>query len=87
MHQTLEEMKITILFFGIVTDLIGESTIAFEISNDSNVYDLKNELIETYPSLKNIHEFAIAINESYANDNSILKNGDTVAIIPPVSGG
>lgn len=80
-------MKITILFFGIVTDLIGESTLTFEISNDSNVYDLKNELIETYPSLKNIHEFAIAINESYANDNSIIKNGDTVAIIPPVSGG
>lgn len=29
----------------------------------------------------------VAINEEYANENDIIQTGDTVAMIPPVSGG
>jgi len=29
----------------------------------------------------------IAVNEEYASSDQVLKEGDTVAIIPPVSGG
>jgi len=80
-------MNIQLLFFGITTDLVGETSISFELDETISVNEFKEQLRTKFPSLKNIHEFAIAVNEDYANDDLILKEGDVVAIIPPVSGG
>ena len=80
-------MKIKLLFFGITTDLIGTNALTFNLNESATVKMLKDELILNYSNLKNLHEFAIAVNEVYANDNLIIKDGDVVAIIPPVSGG
>ena len=80
-------MKIQLLFFGITSDFVGETTISYSIENTTTVENLKELLKADYPSLKNINEFAIAVNEEYANDNLIIKDGDVIAIIPPVSGG
>jgi|TARA_B110000503_G_scaffold94938_1_gene142925 molybdopterin converting factor subunit 1 len=80
-------MKITILFFGISADLIGktEQELAFENSITVGAFILI--LKEKFPQLKNINSYAIAVNEIYAENAFILKEGDVVAIIPPVSGG
>ncbi|WP_456423396.1 MoaD/ThiS family protein [Lutibacter sp.] len=80
-------MQIQLLFFGIATDLVGENTIHYNLQEKTHIKELKEALKLAYPNLKNINEFAIAVNEEYANDDLILKNGDVVAIIPPVSGG
>jgi molybdopterin converting factor small subunit len=48
---------------------------------------LKVALKDRFPNLKNLHQFAIAVNEEYADDALILNENDVVAIIPPVSGG
>ena len=80
-------IEITVLFFGITTELVGENSLKIEMKNNSSVKDCKLKLISEFPSLKNINEFAIAVNEAYAEDKLILKNNDVVAIIPPVSGG
>jgi molybdopterin converting factor subunit 1 len=80
-------MKITILFFGISADLIGktEQELAFENSITVGAFILI--LKEKFPQLKNINSYAIAVNEIYAENAFVLKEGDVVAIIPPVSGG
>jgi molybdopterin converting factor subunit 1 len=80
-------MKIQLLFFGIAKDLIGENSINFELNTPETVDNLKEILIEQFPNLKNIHQFAIAVNEEYADNDLLINNGDVVAIIPPVSGG
>ena len=80
-------MKIQVLFFGITTDLVGENSITYNLTIGSTIKDLKNQLISDFSNLKNINEFAIAVNEEYANDDVIIKDADVVAIIPPVSGG
>lgn len=80
-------MKIQILLFGITTDLVGASNIDFEIVEASTVVIFKSLLKEEYPQLENINSYAIAVNESYATDELVLKENDVVAIIPPVSGG
>ncbi|MFD1293199.1 MoaD/ThiS family protein [Lutibacter holmesii] len=80
-------MKIQLLFFGITTDLVGTNSMTFEVLENSSVHNLKTQLITQFSSLKNINDFAIAVNEEYATDDLKLTNGDVVAIIPPVSGG
>lgn len=80
-------MKLTILFFGITTDLVGKTTLNYDLEEKTTIKTLRNTLKLDFPDLKNIHEFAIAVNEEYANDDLIINDGDVVAIIPPVSGG
>lgn len=80
-------MKIQLLFFGITTDLTNEHAITFEVKAKSTVENIKIALTTKYPNLKNLHQFAIAVNEEYADDDLVLKENDVVAIIPPVSGG
>lgn len=80
-------MKIQLLFFGVATDLVSKNSIIYEFKPDGSVQSLKKELLLQYPKLKNIEEFAIAVNEEYAEDDLVIKENDVVAIIPPVSGG
>ncbi len=80
-------MKIQLLFFGIATDLVGENSVFFELKSAATISELKKELLKKYSKLKNIEDFAIAVNEEYAENDLVLQENDVVAIIPPVSGG
>ena len=80
-------MNITVLFFGITTDLVGKTTISYSVEKATTVENLKDLLKANYPNLKNIDDFAVAVNEEYATNEILLKDNDVVAIIPPVSGG
>ncbi|WP_111709036.1 molybdopterin converting factor subunit 1 [Lutibacter citreus] len=80
-------MEIQVLFFGISTDLVGETKKTYSLEEHASVKDLKKFLQSHYANLNNLNDFAIAVNEEYANDNLLLKDNDIIAIIPPVSGG
>ena len=80
-------MKIKTLFFGITTDLVGASTVEIEIEENTSVETFKAVLQNKFINLEKINSYAIAVNETYADDTYLLKAGDVVAVIPPVSGG
>ena len=80
-------MKINVLLFGISTDLVGATSLEFSLDQNATVNDFKHHLQTEYPALSELNSYAIAVNESYAKDDTQLQENDTVAIIPPVSGG
>lgn len=80
-------MTIQVLLFGITTDLLETSTITVTLAENSSVQHFKKELARAYPKLATLRSYAVAVNESYAEDSQIIKANDVVAIIPPVSGG
>lgn len=80
-------MKIQVLFFGITTDLLATSSLELEIDASLKVVDFKTLLMQKYPKLENLNSYAIAVNETYAEDDLLLKENDVIAVIPPVSGG
>ena len=83
----------TILLFGVTKDIIGSSTLSmpssseFGVKKSKTVKELKDYLGKMYPELKKLSSLAAAVNNSYANDNTIIDNFDEIALIPPVSGG
>lgn len=80
-------MEIQTLFFGMAKDLAGQAKVSFSLDKETSVKDFRDFLKREYPSFSNMDSFSIAVNESYADDELVLEDRDTVAIIPPVSGG
>ena len=80
-------MKITILAFGIAKDIFGASAIDIEVGTDATTLQLKTILEGTYPRLKQLASYMVAVNNEYADDASPITEADEIAIIPPVSGG
>ncbi|MDL5048007.1 MoaD/ThiS family protein [Oscillatoria amoena NRMC-F 0135] len=80
-------MKCTIKAFGISRDIIGTRELIMEFPEGHTVGDLKAGLMDSYPRLQNLNSLFVALNSEYAEDNQALREGDEIALIPPVSGG
>jgi len=82
-------MKITILLFATLKDLIGQRKLELDIPHaEMTVNQIREYLSEQYPDAEpNIRSALVAINEEYAFTSDVLKDGDSIALFPPVSGG
>jgi len=76
---------IEVLFFAELRDQAGTNQVKIQVS-DISVKQLKDEYLTEF-DLLTINNAMIAVNEEYAEEDTILKDGDVVAFIPPVSGG
>jgi molybdopterin converting factor subunit 1 len=81
-------MRITVKFFASTADLIGSRQIALDLDEGATVGDLREAVGEQYPKLRPfLPTIVCAVNESYESPQTVLREGDDVALIPPVSGG
>jgi sulfur-carrier protein len=76
---------ITILLFAHLQEVVGQEKIELDTA-PLTVKELKQKLITTF-GFEKLDQMMFAINEEYAIDEDLIKEGDTVALIPPVSGG
>lgn len=77
-------MEVQVIFFGSITDITIDNSVLIDHCVDVN--SLVQELIERYPALAN-KKYFIALNQKMVHENVKLKLGDTVALMPPFSGG
>ena len=77
-------MKINILAFGQIVDIIGTSS--WTISGVDNTDQLELKLTHDFPGLLNT-KYALAVNKKVIHQNTTLSHDDTVALLPPFSGG
>ncbi|MEK4029503.1 MULTISPECIES: molybdopterin converting factor subunit 1 [Bacillaceae] len=75
---------INILCFAHLKEQIGKEQLEVA-SNELTVEELLSELREKY-SIET-DTLIVAVNEEYADSDDVVRSGDTVALIPPVSGG
>lgn len=79
---------VTILLFAAAADAVGVSRLEMEVQADCSAGELLALLGAAHPAARPLLErVAVAVNERYAPPSARLAAGDTVAIIPPVSGG
>lgn len=79
-------MKCKIKTFGIARDILGSKELTVVV-NGNKVIDLRNDLAKQYPKLESLNSLFIAVNQNYAEDETVLNESDEIALIPPVSGG
>ena len=81
-------MKVTVRFFALYRERVGASVCSWRLPEDATLTDLLREIREVHPGLAPpIVEIVAAVNEEYAEGGLVLREGDEVALIPPVSGG
>ena len=81
-------MRVTVKLFAILRELGGTSQTSIELPSGSTVATAVESLEQQLPSLRpHLKRAAFAVNQDYAARDVLLREGDELALIPPVSGG
>lgn len=81
-------MEVRVLFFGMLKDVVQRESDTLVLPANATLDDLVRHYREANPGLeKFLSSIAISVNQEYAGRTTKLKNGDEVALLPPVSGG
>jgi molybdopterin synthase catalytic subunit len=81
-------MQIRVLFFGILKDVTGLAADTPDLPEQSTLADLVHHYSVKTPQLQqHLPGIAMSINQEFARASDVLKAGDEVALLPPVSGG
>ncbi|WLR55247.1 molybdopterin converting factor subunit 1 [Mesobacillus subterraneus] len=74
-----------ILFFAHLRDEAGYESVEIEAAGKT-VAEVKEMVAEKY-GVQKLDTSMTAINEEFSSNDEVIKDGDTIAFIPPVSGG
>lgn len=82
-------MNVTVLLFATLKDLAGQNSLTLTLPGDqATVSDVRRALTAQIPRIEaNVQAAIAAVNEEYAFPNDPVRDGDSVAFFPPVSGG
>jgi len=81
-------MAIKLLYFSILRMRTGLARETLEVEAPISVGQLRQIVVERHPALAQLLPSAVAaINRDFASDDSLVSDGDEVALFPPVSGG
>ena len=81
-------MKVQILFFARLKELLHQETVEITVPENSSVSDVFKVLTIQYPEIESFRKsILIAINQEFATWETLINEGDELALFPPVSGG
>ncbi len=75
-------MQIKVTAFGVLKDRLGEGVVAVELPEGATVADLL-----VHFGTESLRGIAVSVNAEYALAGDVLREGDEVGLLPPVSGG
>jgi molybdopterin converting factor subunit 1 len=89
-------MRVRVLYFGVLREMLGRSDEAVELVEGASVGELlrvlraraSNSSMAEDASVERLWQsLAVAVNREYSAVDAVLQGGDEVALLPPVSGG
>jgi molybdopterin synthase sulfur carrier subunit len=81
-------VRIEVLCFAAARDAVGAPRLEIELGAGSTVESALAALVARHPALRPlVPRLRCAVNEEFATGARALQEGDTLAVIPPVSGG
>jgi MoaE-MoaD fusion protein len=81
-------MRVKLKLFALLRDRAGAADVDLELPANATAADALSHVAKRFPAIANlIPQAAIAVNLDYARPTHPLREGDELALIPPVSGG
>ena len=81
-------MRCDVLLFANLAEAVGTNRLTVELPDTATVADALDKLSGDQPRIAELRDtLAVAVNERYCSPATPLNDGDTIALIPPVSGG
>ncbi|XP_049786706.1 molybdopterin synthase sulfur carrier subunit-like isoform X2 [Schistocerca cancellata] len=83
-----KKIEVKILFFAKARELAGLSECSLKVASHVTYEELCTLIVENFSLGAIRRNFILAVNEEYLSSESILdfKEGDEIAVIPPISG-
>jgi molybdopterin synthase catalytic subunit len=86
--MTTNQLSVRVLFFGAARDAVGQDELDITCHVRCTTGELFQKLLSEYPALTRFGKsLLLAVNQQYADQQRELREGDELAIFPPVSGG
>jgi MoaE-MoaD fusion protein len=83
-----DQLTVSVLFFGAARDAVGREQIALNCDVDCTAGKAFQKILSENPALNRFGKsLLLAVNQEYADQQRVLRDGDELAIFPPVSGG
>ena len=84
----LHVMKVRVLFFGVLKEVLKRDAESLTLPEPSSVFDLLQHYEQEHSALKQwLNSIAVSVNQEYASPETLLEQDDEVGLLPPVSGG
>ena len=81
-------MKVRLLFFAVLRDIAGVDDCELSLPDGTTAREVWQSLRTEFAKLADFTQPPMtAVNESYADPDVVLRDGDELAFIPPVAGG
>jgi MoaE-MoaD fusion protein len=81
-------MKIDVLLFGILKDVVGRQAETIDLPDGARVREVLLYYARETPRFEAMRpSLAISVNREYSGVDRLLRDGDEVGVLPPVSGG
>jgi molybdopterin converting factor subunit 1 len=81
-------MNVAVKLFGAVREAVGAKELSVQVPEGCPVADLRAQLAREYPVFDAFGDrLAVSVNFEVAALDAVLREGDEVAFLPPVSGG
>jgi MoaE-MoaD fusion protein len=84
----LVSMRVRVLLFGQLKDIVGRQEDYLELQPGAQVSAVLTHYSENFPKfLGLVNSIACSVNQEYSSGVAILRDGDEIGLLPPVSGG
>lgn len=81
-------MKCEVLLFAQLREAIGRERLSIQLRDGATVADALEAMSREHPSIASMRKtIAVAVDQEYQPPTTVLRDGCTLALIPPVSGG
>lgn len=80
-------MRILVKYFASYREAVGKYEEELELAPGSTVKEVIEKIVSRYPGIELDREAILVLNQKVVKDDQEVKDGDVLAVFPPLGGG